>query len=67
MSKLIKQQCTISLNSFTIQDYLNNENGIGLGLYWPANFINHHYHSNCTQIYDGKYLKIIANRPIEAG
>ena len=67
MSKLIKQQSTISLNSFTIQDYLNNENGIGLGLYWPANFINHHCHSNCTQIYDGKYLKIIANRPIEAG
>lgn len=67
LSALIKQQCSVSLNCFTIQDYLCNYDCVGLGLYWPANFINHHCHPNCTQIFDGRVLKIVANRIINPG
>lgn len=67
MSKLITQQSAVSLNCFTIQDYLCNYESVGIGIYYPANYINHHCKPNCTQIYDGSTLKIIANRIIEKG
>ena len=64
MSNIIKQISTVSINGFTIQDYLCSVDALGPGIYYPANFINHDCHPNCTQIYDGKTLKIVANRPI---
>ena len=64
MSSLMRQISTISLNGFTIQDYMCSFDAIGPGLYYPANFINHDCHPNCTQIYDGRVLKIVANQPI---
>lgn len=67
MKVLIRQQSVVSLNSFTIQDYLCTYESIGIGLYSPANFINHHCHPNTTQLFDGRKLKLVANRPIEKG
>lgn len=54
----------ISINTFTIQDPLYNYGGIAIGLFYPANFINHDCQPNCIQIFDGRNLKIMANKDI---
>ena len=61
----MKQISAVSLNGFTIQDYMCTIQAIGPGLYYPLNFINHDCHPNCTQIYGGRTLKIVANRLIQ--
>jgi hypothetical protein len=66
MSYLIKLLGIISINTFTIQDYLFNHSGIAIALYSPANFINHSCNPNCVQVFNGKQLNIIALRNIEA-
>lgn len=54
MAKLIKLCGIISINTFTIQDYLFNHAGIAIGLYFPANYINHSCNPNSVQIFNGK-------------
>lgn len=54
----------ISINTFTLQDPLYNFDGIAIGIYYPANLLNHDCQANCTQIFDGRTLKILANKPI---
>lgn len=65
MSKLIRLSAIISINTFTIQDYLFNHAGIAIGMYSPANFINHSCNPNSVQVFNGKELNIIALRDIE--
>ncbi len=60
MSLLLSLANKIAVNAFTIQDYLFNQDGIALGLYYPANFINHSCGPNAVQIFDGKKLSIVA-------
>jgi hypothetical protein len=67
MSKLIRQFNIVSANAFTIQDLFYTSDGVAVGVYWPANYLNHACNSNCTQVFDGRYLKIIANQKIESG
>lgn len=62
---MIKQVSIVSINSFTIQDYLCSYDSVGVGLYYIANFINHSCEPNCEQIFDGNTLKIISLRTIE--
>ena len=64
MSALLSIANRISINTFTIQDALYNYGGIAIGIYYPCNFINHDCQPNCSQIFDGKKLKILANREI---
>ena len=44
---MMKQVSIVSLNTFTVQDYLCTYESIGIGLYYPANFINHSCSPNC--------------------
>ena len=66
MSYLISLLGIISINTFTIQDYLFNHSGIAIGLYSPANFINHSCNPNSVQVFNGKQLNIIALRNIDS-
>lgn len=65
MSLLITLANKISVNAFTIQDYLFNHDGIAIGLYHPANYFNHSCSPNAVQVFDGRTLKIIALESIE--
>lgn len=65
MSKLVKQLNIVAVNAFTIQDFMCETDGVGIGVYYPTNYINHDCLPNCTQYFDGRYLNIVANRPIE--
>lgn len=64
LALLFKLASIISVNAFTIQDYLFNYEGIAIGLYHPANFINHSCRPNAVQLFDGKTLRIIALQDI---
>jgi SET and MYND domain-containing protein len=64
LALLFKLANIISVNAFTIQDYLFNYEGIAIGLYHPANYINHSCSPNAVQLFDGKTLKIIALQDI---
>jgi hypothetical protein len=57
----------ISINAFTVQDYLFNYDGIAIGLYYPANYINHSCDPNAVQIFDGAKLRILALEDIDEG
>ena len=62
MGELIRLAGIISINTFTIQDYLFNYSGIAIGVYSPANFINHSCNPNAVQVFNGKELNVIALR-----
>jgi hypothetical protein len=66
MSQLIKQFNIVSVNAFTVQDLFYTTDGIAVAIYWPANYLNHACNSNCTQVFDGRYLKIIGNKHIDS-
>jgi hypothetical protein len=59
MSKIFKQLNIVAVNAFTIQDLFYTKDGVAIGIFHPANFINHDCSPNCTQIFDGRHLKII--------
>lgn len=61
MSKLIRQFNIVAVNAFTIQDLFYSNDGVAVGVFWPANYFNHACNANCTQVFDGRYLKILAN------
>ena len=67
MSKLMKQFNIVSINAFTIQDLLYTNDGVAVGIYSGPNYINHQCKPNCTQVFDGKTMKIIANTKIQPG
>ncbi len=60
----MKQFNIVAVNAFTIQDAFYTNDGVAIGIYWPANYMNHDCGANCIQIFDGRYLKIVANRAI---
>ena len=64
MGKLIRLAGVISINAFTIQDYLFNHAGIAIALYSPANLLNHSCNPNAVQIFNGKELNVVSLRPI---
>lgn len=64
MSKLIKQFNIVAVNAFTIQDLFYSSDGIAVGVFEKANYINHACNANCVQVFDGRYLKIVANTQI---
>ena len=66
MSRLLKQLNAVAVNAFTIQDFMCEMDGIGIGVFSPTHMINHGCQPNCTQYFDGRYLNIIANKVIEA-
>ena len=65
LSALLQQMSTISINGFTVQDYLCNIKAVGVAIYWPCNFINHSCHPNSAQIFDGEVLKIVPRMAIK--
>lgn len=65
LAGLIKQMCAVSLNAFTIQDLLCETDGLAIGIYCPANLLNHDCAPNCTQYFDGRYLNVVSNGDIE--
>lgn len=67
MSMLVKNFYILSLNAFTVQDLFYTSDGVAVGIYHPANYLNHACNANCTQVFDGRYLKIIANEAIPSG
>lgn len=64
MSQLMKQFNILSVNAFTIQDLFYTTDGIAIGIYWPASHLNHACNANCTQVFDGRLLKVITNNKI---
>jgi hypothetical protein len=60
MSKILKQLNIVAVNAFTIQDLFYLKDGVAIGIFSPANYINHDCNPNCVQIFDGRYLKIIS-------
>lgn len=64
---MMKQISTLSINSFTIQDYMCSYDSVAIGLYSPCNYINHSCSPNCEQIFDGRTLKVNTLREIEKG
>ncbi len=64
MSQLMKQFNIVAVNAFTIQDLLYTTDGVAVGIFWPANYFNHACNANCTQVFDGRYLKIITNQNV---
>ena len=67
MSKMVRQLNVVAVNAFTVQDFLGETDGVGIGVYCPTNYINHDCQPNCTQYFDGRYLNIVANKSIEPG
>jgi hypothetical protein len=67
MSQLLRQFNIVAVNAFTIQDVFYTTNGVAIGIYWPANYLNHDCSANCIQIFDGRYLKIIAEKNVSKG
>ncbi len=67
MSKLMKQLNIVSVNAFTIQDLFYTSDGVAVGIYWPANYLNPACNANCTQVFDGRYLKIVSNQVVIQG
>jgi hypothetical protein len=67
MSRLIKQFNIVAVNAFTIQDLFYTTEGVAVGIFWPANYFNHACNANCTQVFDGRYLKILTNTKVEQG
>lgn len=65
LALLFKLASIISVNAFTIQDYLFNYEGVAIGLYYPANFINHSCRPNAVQLFDNKTLRVLALGDIE--
>ena len=65
MSQLIKQFNIVAINAFTVQDLFYTTDGIAVGIYWPVNYLNHACNANSTQLFDGRFLKVITNRKIE--
>lgn len=62
LSQMMRQLNIVAVNAFTIQDFLCETDGVAIGIYNPANLINHDCQPNCTQYYDGRYIIIVANR-----
>lgn len=62
ISKMMRQLNIVAVNAFTIQDFLCETDGVAIGIYSPANYINHDCQPNCTQYFDGRYLNIVANK-----
>lgn len=60
---LVKLGCKIQINSFTIQQPVSGTE-IGIGLFHPANFINHSCEPNAIQIFVGCNLRIVSIREI---
>ena len=61
---LVKLGCKIQINSFTIQQPVSGSE-IGIGLFHPANFINHCCEPNAIQIFVGCNLRIVSIREIK--
>lgn len=62
ISKMMRQLNIVAVNAFTIQDFLCETDGVAIGIYSLANYINHDCQPNCTQYFDGRYLNIVANK-----
>lgn len=67
ISQMMRQLNIVAVNAFTIQDFLCETDGVGIGIYLPANYLNHDCQPNCTQYYDGRFLTITTNNPINEG
>ena len=63
----MRQLNIVSVNAFTVQDLFFTSDGVAVAVYWPANYLNHACNANCTQVFDGRYLKVIGNQPIHQG
>ena len=61
---LMNTNMRIFQNTFTLQDYLFSSN-LGIGIYYPASFINHSCQPNAVQIYHKSRQHIIACRDID--
>ena len=55
----------VAVNAFTIQDFMCESDGVGVGVYNPSNYINHDCQPNCTQYFDGRYMNVLTNTVIE--
>lgn len=60
---MVKLGCKIQINSFTIQQQKTGTE-IGIGLFHPANFINHCCEPNAIQVFTGCNLRIVSIREI---
>jgi [histone H3]-lysine4/36 N-trimethyltransferase SMYD len=67
LSRMMRQLNVVAANAFTIQDFLCETDGVAIGFFSPASYINHDCHPNATQFFDGRFLTIIANRDIALG
>ena len=59
---MMTQLNIVAVNAFTVQDFLCETDGVAIGIYPQANYINHDCKPNCTQYFDGRFLNIVANR-----
>jgi hypothetical protein len=64
MSQMMRQLNIVSVNAFTIQDFLCETDGVAIGFFSPGSYINHDCQPNSTQYFDGRYLTIVANKKI---
>jgi hypothetical protein len=67
MSQLMRQLNIVSVNAFTVQDLFYTSEGVAVAVYHPANYLNHACNANCTQVFDGRYLKVITNQVVHEG
>ena len=64
VTRMMGQLNRVAVNAFTVQDLLCETEGVGVGVYWPANYLNHDCQPNCTQFFDGRHLHVVANQSI---
>jgi hypothetical protein len=62
LSQMMRQLNIVSVNAFTIQDFLSETDGVAIGFFSPGSYINHDCQPNSTQYFDGRYLTMVANR-----
>lgn len=65
LEEVIELICKISINAFTIYSYFDEP--VGLGLFYPNNFMNHNCEPNCVVFYVGKNQRVFTKREVEKG